>query len=75
MSKSGRILLAAELGDEYGFVDINGECPEIVKIWFVIYSITYKENKKLWSQSVAIWIWCELALRHQEIIVLFLWNS
>ena len=25
MKKSGRILIAAYLGEEYGFVDINGE--------------------------------------------------
>ena len=24
MKKTGRVLLAADLGDEYGFVDING---------------------------------------------------
>ena len=24
MKKSGRILIAADLGEEYGFVDING---------------------------------------------------
>ena len=25
MKKSGRVLLTSELGDEYGFVDINGK--------------------------------------------------
>lgn len=25
MKKSGRILIAADLGDEYGFVDVDGE--------------------------------------------------
>ena len=25
MKKSGRVLIAADLGDEYGFVDVDGE--------------------------------------------------
>ena len=25
MKKTGRVLMTAELGEEYGFVDINGE--------------------------------------------------
>ncbi|VDK17715.1 unnamed protein product [Anisakis simplex] len=40
MKKSGRILLTSDLGQEYGFVDIDGECRSIYNLCFLIHSFT-----------------------------------
>lgn len=56
MKKTGRILIAADLGNEYGFVDVDGKIWLLVLVCFVCHDFFFTPPI-VWQALLKLWNW------------------